>query len=82
MQAGEVRAVRELTNRVQATVCLGRDVHYGYANITIETRSPKVMAALQSLKDALREEAKHYVGDVLKGQRAWDDTLTGGEQHG
>ena len=70
---GEVRNVRELKRGVQAEVCLGADVTHGYANITIETTDPEVMAALQSLKTALRKTARTYVADVLAGQRAWDE---------
>lgn len=75
MRAGEVRAVRELTGRVQAEVCLGADATLGYATIKVETSSPAVMAALAALKQALRDEAKGFVGDVLQGQAAWDKEM-------
>lgn len=61
MNAGQVTGVRELKGRVQAKVCLGSDVKLGYAYTMVETTSPKVLAALTALKDALREDALEMV---------------------
>jgi hypothetical protein len=61
---------------VQAQVCLGADVKHGSAIITIESKSPEVIAALELLHDALRKEAKEFVGAVLDGQRDWDKVMT------
>jgi hypothetical protein len=76
IQPGEVKAVRQLERGVQAQVCLGADVKHGSAIITIESRSPEVLAALALLHEELRKEAKQYVGDVLNGQRDWDKVMT------
>jgi stage III sporulation protein SpoIIIAA len=76
IQPGEVRGVRQLGRGVQAQVCLGADVKHGSAIITIESKSPEVIAALELLHDALRKEAKEFVGAVLDGQRDWDKVMT------
>ena len=73
IRPGEVRGVRELSRGVQAQVCLGADVKTGSAVITVETTDPAVMKALDALHEALRVEAKRYVGAVLDGQRTWDE---------
>lgn len=57
IRRGEVRQVRELKRGVQAHVCLGASVTHGSAVVVLETASPKVMAAMAALKDALREDA-------------------------
>lgn len=76
IKPGEVKAVRELNGRVQAQVCLGADVEKGSAIITVESRSPEVLAALDDLKAALRREARSLVGDILEGQRRWDEEMS------
>lgn len=75
MRRGDVRAVRELSAGVQATVCLGSDVEHGYATITTTCKSPEVVAALQSLKEAIRAETVRYIQLVDVGQREWDQEM-------
>lgn len=73
---GEVRAVRELQTGVQAQVCLGADVKRGSAIITVTAISPEVRKAMDTLKKAIRNETKELVGDILEGQRRWDEELS------
>lgn len=77
IRPGQVTGVRELTRGIQAQVCLGADVKHGSAVITVETTAPEVMKALDTLKAALRKEARSYVADVLEGQREWDEEKAG-----
>lgn len=71
MRPGQVRAVRQLSNRVQAEVCLGATVKDGYAVIRVETQSPEVMAALDSLHKALAADAQRFVSQVVNAEQAF-----------
>lgn len=68
---GQVRAVRELTGRVQAEVCLGSSSQHGYAAITIESSSPAVRKALEALHDVLRTEAFDLTKAIVEDDAKW-----------
>lgn len=75
MRPGSVSSVRELGGgnpRVQAEVCIAMDSVHGSAVVRVETKSPKVMAALEALKVAIRDEGQQMMADILEGQKAWD----------
>jgi gas vesicle protein len=73
---GEVRAIRELKTGVQAQVCLGADPKHGSAVAMVTTNSPDVKKALDQLKDAIRKEAHTLMGDILEGQKRWDEEMS------
>jgi hypothetical protein len=75
--AGEVTQVRELKRGVEAHVCLGASTEHGTAVVVHASTSPRVMAALQALKNALREDTADLLSKQLEGQRAWDREMTG-----
>lgn len=76
IRPGEVSAIRELSSkgnhRVQAQVCIGSDVEKGTAVVTVEVRTPEVLAALADLKAAIAKHTKDLLGGILEGQRQWD----------
>lgn len=65
VKRGEVRAVRQLRDGVQAEVCLGASAVHGSAVVRVVTRSPKVLEALAVLHAAIREEAMDLCKDIL-----------------
>lgn len=69
---GDVRGIRELSRGIQAEVCLGASTQHGYASITIASHSPKVMAAVDGLRTALREEAQDLLTRVAEDQAEWE----------
>lgn len=64
VKKGEVRQVRELKRGVQAQVCLGASAVHGSAVVVVESHSPAVMAALESLRAALRADALAIYRDI------------------
>ncbi len=70
IRRGEVRQVRELKRGVQAHVCLGSSAQHGSAVVMVTSTSPKVMAALAALKEAIKEDAlalyQSIQGDQMK----------------
>lgn len=57
IRRGDVRAVRELREGVQAEVCLGASAEHGSAVVRVTTKSAAVQEAMTALKDAIRAEA-------------------------
>ena len=57
IKRGDVRAVRELREGVQAEVCLGASAEHGSAVVRVTTKSPAVQEAMTALKEAIRVEA-------------------------
>lgn len=72
IRPGEVTQVRELKRGVEARVCLGASVKHGSAVVVVTTASPEVMAALAALKNAVADDARASLGNILEDQAAWD----------
>lgn len=72
VKPGEVRAIRELKRGVQAQVCLGASTALGSAVVTIDCTSPEVLEALESLRTAIRKDARAMLEGILADQKKWD----------
>lgn len=75
MLPGQVGKVRELQRGVEAQVCVGVSKKFGWAIVTVTSHSPEVEAAMQRLRDALRDEADVMIREAQadrnrRGKRA------------
>jgi hypothetical protein len=75
IRRGEVEGVRELSgsqgHRIQARVCLGASARLGSAIVTIESKSPEVLVALDALKKALADDAMNITKAMFEEGSAW-----------